>query len=234
MRKALVVSIISLTTGCYFGPPKVPAGWSVSAPTSLAPTTAPSQAGRLQIIICYGRGSSTHACLRLESPGDAPIFWDPGGQFGIDPYPYHQRKDGLVVEPIPTLSQYWDFRTGYQAERYMEVFEWDLGDTESRALHDRMTLGEVRTAYPGGMCAIAVCNFLRQCAPRGARVAHSYLLPHSLAAHLWTQKPDRVWEYVRGTSPVAYVVSTPPGPPPPPANVVSAPLATSGAVGQGE
>jgi hypothetical protein len=197
-RAAFVPALLLITAGCHSGKPLIPQGWTVSRvePGTHAPE---STGGRLQLIICYGAGLSDHAAVRIESPPDAALFWDPGGRFGTVP-PLHERARCLVLDRPPTLEQYWSFRTDFCAERWMEVFEWDLPPEEAKRLrgilHDgSIGRGGFDTDYVGLACAVGVSDFLRHSRAAGIRLDDWYFLPHSLAARLWGQHPSRAWEY---------------------------------------
>jgi hypothetical protein len=197
-RIAFLLALLPLTaTGCHSGKPLIPAGWTVSRAEPGA--HAREFPGRLQLIVCYGAGLSNHAAVRIESPPDVPLFWDPGGRFGTVP-PLHERVRCLVLDRPPTLDQYWRFRTDFCAERWMEVFEWDVAPEEAKRLREILRRGSTGrggfdTDYVGLACAVGVSDFLRYCRAAGIWLDDWYFLPHSLAARLWGQHPSRVWEY---------------------------------------
>ena len=198
LRRALrLIPMLLIAAGCHTGKPLIPQGWSVVRTGPVA--RAKESDGHLKLIICYGAGLSNHAAVRIESPPGEPLFWDPGGRFGTVP-PLHERVRCVVLGRPPTLEQYWHFRTDFCAERWMEVFEWDLPADEAKRLRTILCDGSAGrggfdTDYVGLACAVGVSDFLRYSRAAGIRLGDWYFLPHSLAAVLWCQHPTRVWEY---------------------------------------
>lgn len=198
----LVTSAFGLV-GCHAGRPVTPEGWHLLPDEGqLAERSA---AGRLQVFICYGAMLSNHAALRIELPKGG-VFWDPAGGFAVGDAAWDRRND-VIWDRLPTVADYWHFREVGCNEPFMEIYEWDLEEQEAQRLHDVIRKGgsritgepnEFRTETAGLFCSIAVCKYLQRFASPFMEVPEHWLMPHKLGAHLYSQKPSRVWVFVHG------------------------------------
>ena len=75
---------VCILTGCFHAPaPHLPSTWFITH-TDLESITNRPEKARLQVIIASGWITDNHTALRLESPGQPVVFWDPGGGYGTD------------------------------------------------------------------------------------------------------------------------------------------------------
>lgn len=135
------------------------------------------------------------------------MLFDPGGRYGTFKNDPHERVRCVVLDRCPTLDQYWDWRTNWCGERWTEVFEWDLSPGRANALWDVLHAGSLDRRpfdpdYVGMACCLGVSDFLRAYGSPEVRLGERYFVPSNLAAFLWTQRPDRAWEfrYPEGTA----------------------------------
>lgn len=210
-RMLIAIMLAAGLAGCHTGQHVTPDGWQlVPDDGKLAERSA---AGRLQVFICYGPMLSTHAALRVELT-DGGVFWDPAGGFAVDSmegnaakHARWDRRNDVMWADTPSVLEYWHFREVGCNEPFMEMYEWDLDDAEAQQLHDAIRKGgsritgeknEFRTGTAGMFCCIAVCKYLQRFASHRMTVPEQWLMPHKLGAHLFSQKPSRVWLFVHG------------------------------------
>jgi hypothetical protein len=158
------------------------------------------------VLLHYDAVRSTHVTLRVTTPGLAPVFWDPGGAYGLTRPSYGRRHDVILAQP-PDLPTWWRYRVTWLREPLMLVFEWDLPADQTRRMHRALMHGAehgreaqaFRTLRSPGMCNFAVAEFLRRYAsPPVSRRLASSLMPDTLAGQLWDQRPDRVLKFTGG------------------------------------
>ena len=195
---------ISLLAGCVHGPaPHRPAGWDHTRIDLKAVADSPNQP-LLQVIIVYGPWWCHHSALRLVCPDRPVLFWDPGGSYGI----FHQediRSKDLIRKDPPDLEAYLKFSWNFSSVE-VEVFEWDLEVEYAHELYDVLyygtnknhPAGKFTTPTIGGLCCVALSDFLHRFATKVMTVPKSYFFPHDLARVLYTQSPRRVLAFRRG------------------------------------
>ena len=209
----ILIILISLLAGCVHGPaPYRPTSWDHS-PTDLKTVADIPNQSLLQVIIVYGPWWCHHSALRLVCPDRPVLFWDPGGSYGI----FHQediRSKDLIRKDPPDLEAYLRFSWNYSSVE-VEVFEWDLEQEVALELYDVLyygtnknhPAGKFATATMGGLCCVALSDFLHRFATRVMTVPKSYFFPHDLARVLYTQSPKRVLAFRRGKQ----LIYVPPG-----------------------
>ncbi len=190
--------------GCVHGPARYrPASWDHARVDLKSVADTPDQP-LLQVIIVYGPWWCHHSALRLVCPDRPVLFWDPGGSYGT----FHQediRSKDLIVKNPPDLEAYLQFTWKYSSVE-VEVFEWDLGLEPAQELYDVLSsgtnknhpAGKFKTATMGGLCCVALSDFLHRFATKIMTVPKSYFFPHDLARVLYTQSPKRVLAFRRG------------------------------------
>ncbi|MBB6428719.1 hypothetical protein [Algisphaera agarilytica] len=198
-----------LTSGCRSGA-VAPAGWTADETADVAPEAWQSEAQavrdrtpRLQVFIHYSRTHSTHTALRVTTPGKPPVFWDPGGAYGLTK-PSYGRKNDVILDAPPDLPTWWVYRKRWLKEPFLYVFEWDLEAPHARAMRDALLDGAIngrkaevfQTIRTPGLCVFGMCEFLRTYGPPHISTElHTNLLPNTLAMQLWDENPDRVLRY---------------------------------------
>ncbi len=201
MLTALVA--VGLLSGCHAGRHITPDGWHLH--TEAGELANRPAASRLQIFICYGPFLSTHSAMRIEM-ADGGVFWDPAGGFAVDDSKWDRRND-VMWAGTPSVLEYWHFREVGCNEPFMEMYEWDIDADEAKRLHDIIRKGgsratgednEFRTGTAGMFCCIVICKFAQRFMDQFIHVPEHWLMPHKLGAHLWSQKPSRVWVFVHG------------------------------------
>ena len=184
--------------GCHGPSPMRPPTWTG---TEVSPMTlVDREQARLHVFIIYTSTMCSHTVLRIHSPTHGTVFWDPAGGYGEPDYPVKaKRYRDLVVDPIPTVLDYLDFRQ-YLPTAEMEIFEFELEDSEARrmidVLHSVMSDAPDRfdTRTSPFYCGKRISEFLADHA-RGVVEVTPKFYPHDLAAQLYAQPPDRVLVY---------------------------------------
>jgi hypothetical protein len=157
----------------------------------------------LQVIIVYGPWWCHHSALRLVSPDQPVLFWDPGGAYGTHISLDVRSKDLILIDP-PDLETYLQFAWRYSSVE-VEVFEWDIPPEDAHELYDILIrgtdkthpAGKFSTTTMGGFCSVNLSDFLRRFAGKKMVVPKSYFCPHNLARVLYTQSPRRVLVFRR-------------------------------------
>lgn len=193
-----------LVIGCVHAPaPHRPTDW-VNTPIDLKSVTDNPNQPLLQVIIVYGPWWCHHSALRLVCPDRPVLFWDPGGSYGV----FHQEdirnKDLIRISP-PDLETYLQFTWIYSSVE-VEVFEWDLTLEHAREMYDILLrgtdknhpAGRFTTPTMGGLCCVALSDFLHRFATKTMTVPKSFFFPHDLARVLYTQSPKRILVFRRG------------------------------------
>jgi hypothetical protein len=198
LAASLLIALLLASVGCHSGHALVPSGWTIAKAQPLA-ATQPA-VGHLQVFICYGDPGSNHSAVRIETPDRPPLFFDPGGKFGAVGLHRVMRYRCVILDHVPSVPEYWNWRTDFCGERWMEMFEWDLppdrADRLWQVLKDgSQKKGDFDPDYVGLACTLGVSDFLRQYGEPNVHLQQRFFIPHNLAAYLWTQRPDRVWEF---------------------------------------
>lgn len=180
---------------------------SHSSPSS--PISTDSTAPRLQVIITYDGGLSSHSALRLISDKKKVTFWDPAGAYGLVGHitdqegkrirPYGKRHRDIVVTHIPDIPTYMRFRW-FVGDSSVEIFEWDLPTQQTQELDEILQKGtdenhprgEFHTETIPAFCSIAISDFLSRFTKPTITLANTYLWPHDLGEALLEQSPSRV------------------------------------------
>ena len=156
----------------------------------------------MYIFIMYDKNMCAHTALRIHSPQNGVIFWDPAGGYGKPEHPVvAKRRDDLVIDPIPTNSDYLSFRHHLPTSK-VEIFEFDISPSQSKRLIGLLTpqAGQkyalFRTDTNPMFCASAISKFLSQHATDVVRVQKTFF-PHNLSAALYEANPTRIvlWDY---------------------------------------
>jgi len=195
---------ICLLMGCVHGPaPYRPASWDNTRFNLKSVADNPDQP-LLQVIIVYGPWWCHHSALRLVCPDRPVLFWGPGGSYGV----FHQeeiRSKDLIRKNPPDLEAYLQFSWNFSSVE-VEIFEWDLGPEHAHELYDVLSngtnknhpAGRFTTTTMGGLCCVALSDFLHRFATKIMTVPRSFFFPHDLARVLYTQSPKRVLAFRRG------------------------------------
>lgn len=213
MNRAALALVILLAVGCHHAG-TAPQGWrgvafspgavvnkgNPAQPASVNETNEPH--GTLQVLICYGKVLSNHTALRLVTPGEQTIFWDPGGTF-LQHDPTRARRHDVLTQNAPDLMEWWHYRRDGCREPILEVYEWSLHTDQARRLHgvllnhrDPENTDQIFEPDAGGLqCCTRVSGFLMRFAGGRPNVNKAYFWPHKLGEHLWSQHPDRVWVF---------------------------------------
>lgn len=188
-----------------------PDGWEAQAIPSRQ-ASDPTGQPRLQVVICYSKLISSHACLRLEGGNNQMLLWDPGGSYGEDMPGYHRQGDVLLDRHALTLDQLWIYRQSGCGEPYMLVFEWQLTPEQARRcrqlFEQSLQQGDsgdgFHTDAPGGGCSVYVSRFLTKHCPVLQGLSGNWFWPHNLAQTLWQRQPGCVLLYQRGQPVMRY------------------------------
>lgn len=193
-----------LLMGCVHVPaPYRPNSW-LSSPIDLKSIADNPSQPLLQIIIVYGPAWCNHSALRLVCPDRPVLFWDPGGGYGISDPVDVRSKDLIRINP-PDLETYLQFTWNHSSIE-VEVFEWNLTLEHARELYDVLLhgtdqnhpAGRFTTTTMGGLCCVALSDFLHRFATKTMTVPKSFFYPHDLARMLYTQSPKRVLAFRHG------------------------------------
>ena len=161
----------------------------------------------LQIFIMYGELGCSHAALRVEVTSDKTVFWDPAGGYGIAGSVDAIRLKDLVIDPVPTVGEYLEFRNEVPTEA-AEIFEFVLERSDADYLYGVLKQSNTETLYDtqgiGLFCSYHISEFLEKFAARILSVKQVFL-PHSLAEQLYQQQPERV--LIVRFSKAGYVIS---------------------------
>jgi hypothetical protein len=212
-------SLLWLAAVCIFGsactfnrgPTKGWIGETISTSATQPSGGASGGGGRLDVIIPYDKLLAGHAALRLTGPGELGLLWDPGGYFGEHDPHYHRMHD-LLLDPAPTVEDYWLGRWHSYGDSYMLAFEWDLSPAETLRLRtvlvDGMWHGDGPECYDpaaiGGACALTISDFLKHFASERTHIHEAWLWPGFMAEHLWADSPDRVYMFDANGPTVVY------------------------------
>jgi len=194
----LALILLSFISGCAHSPlpfvekelERVPAGMKVKE--------CSSNISCLQVFIMYGSISCSHTAIRLQVTEDKTVFWDPAGGYGRVGSVHATRVKDLVVNPVPTVEEYLQFRTEITTEA-AEIFEFWLERSDAEYLYGVLRQsgekGSADTLYDtqgvGLFCSYQVSEFLEKFAGRRVSVKQVFL-PHNLAKQLYREHPDRV------------------------------------------
>jgi hypothetical protein len=202
-----------LLVGCFHAPGAYrPDNWVNNRIDLKSVADNPNQP-LLQVIIVYGPWWCHHSALRLVSPGQPVLFWDPGGAYGTHLSLDVRSKDLIRINP-PDLETYLQFGWRYSSVE-VEVFEWDVSSEDAHELYNILIngtdkthpAGKFTTMTIGGFCSVNLSDFLHRFASKIMIVPKSFFLPHNLARVLYTQSPKRVLVFRRDKQ-IMYV---PPG-----------------------
>ncbi|MEM9915699.1 MAG: hypothetical protein AAF911_12125 [Planctomycetota bacterium] len=199
-----------LGTGCRSGS-VVPDGWGIDPAAAATPAEAwqaeaqaqRDDAPRLQVFIHYAHTHGSHVAVRVTTPDQPAVFWDPGGAYGMTK-PAYGRKHDIILDAPPDLPTWWSYRQKWLNEPFLYVFEWDLEAPQARAMRHALLDGathgrsaeEFQTVRTPGLCVIAVSDFLRTYGPPHiSPKLRSNFWPNTLALQLWRQQPTRVLRY---------------------------------------
>ncbi len=165
-------------------------------------TTATQPVNLMQVLVCYSATSATHTAFRLESAQSGIIFWDPAGSYGISDSSITRTLDRVLESP-PTIDMYKHWLLYRTRDVGLEVFEWELDSKEATRLYSILLDGTDKTHPEGSFhtsgiglfCCWKVCDFLDRFGPEFLSIPERWMNPSSLATHLWTQQPSRVWVF---------------------------------------
>jgi len=194
-----LILLFCLVPGCHHGG-TAPANWTGTPinPSQADEQEDPSQS-TLQVFICYGKVFPNHTALRLRSPGQQTLMWDPGGTYH-QADPTRARSHDVLTQNAPTVDEWWQYRRDGCLEPVMEVFQWSLDAPQAQRLHTLLTdhqdpAAPNETFEPDGgglQCCKKVSEFLMRFADDKPAVPAKMFWPHKLAEHLWTQSPQSV------------------------------------------
>ena len=200
----ILLLLTCLTVSCVHAPaPYRPGSW-VNTPIDMKSVADNPNHSLLQVIIVYGPWWCHHSALRLVCPDRPVLFWDPGGSYGIFHKEEIRSKDLILIDP-PDLEAYLQFSWRFSSVE-VEVFEWDLTTGQAKELYDVLLngtdknhpAGKFSTTTMGGLCCVALSDFLHRFAKKTMNVPKSFFFPHDLARVLYTQSPRRVLAFRRG------------------------------------
>lgn len=216
LRQTLfAVSWSLFLSGCVIGPaPYLPDTWKMQSP-SIQRVSEMRHTPRLQVLIMYSGGASSHSALRLVGRENDVLLWDPAGDYArFDGRDFFQenaknqlprRMRDLIIRDPPTLETYAQFRWSLD-DTSVKVFEWDISPTQADQL--RLILLEgTDELHPSGsfssltwpfMCTVAVSDFLQRFTKPIIHISDWYFFPHHLAETLYQQTPDRVRIFYTG------------------------------------
>jgi len=85
------------------------------------------------------------------------------------------------------------------SEAFNLVYEWRLSEASARQKYAILTgeSGNFETGAAGGACSFSVSRFLMEHATDCVTLRGRTFMPHTLARHLWTQRPDYVYVFQR-------------------------------------
>lgn len=219
---SLLWIVLLFGAGCRSGS-IVPDDWAPAPDAAWQGDAHRDRQPRVQVLVCYDRLRSTHTALRVTTAEGEPVFWDPGGAYGLAK-PEYGRVNDMVLDEPPTTAKWWEFRSRWMHEPFAYIFEWDLDPGQAQTMRDLLLEGAQTPPGDGrwstkttpGLCNIRICRFLQRHGSPVVDPPSSYLLPDGLAIRLWHQNPDRVLRYAgEYTSPPT--VWLPPGDEPEPA-----------------
>jgi hypothetical protein len=194
-----LTTFLLIASGCMHKPaPNLPAHWQ-GKPIAMA-SLVDSETDKMYVFVMYDKSMCAHTVLRIHSPAHGTVFWDPAGGYGKPEHPVvAKRRDDLVIDPIPTIPDYLDFRQ-YLPTSKVEIFEFDIQPSESERLINllRPKLGERRAPYKTETapmyCATAISKFLSEHA-RDIINVKKHFFPHALSAELYAANPTRIILY---------------------------------------
>jgi hypothetical protein len=199
--KTKIFGLVALTvlTGCMHRPaPNLPVHWQGKPIPMESLEDKPTD--KLYVFVMYDKSMCAHTVLRISSPDHGTVFWDPAGGFGKPEYPVvAERRHDLVVDPIPTIPQYLDFRQ-YLPTSKVEIFEFDISESQAERLIGllRPEIGEKRAPYKTATdpmyCSTAISKFLSLHAKDILSVEKSFF-PHAFSAQLYAANPTRIILY---------------------------------------
>jgi len=217
----LICFQMMMVSGCVVGPaPYLPHDWT-SPPYETGDQQDQPPPARLQVFITYSGLETSHSALRLMTNDGRVVFWDPGGDYGRfdsnwnakhGSFPKGTRRDNdLVLSNPPTIKTFAQWRWTLH-DTSLEVFEWDLDDTQARQLQQVLLYG-TDDAHPAGrfstwtypmFCTMATSDFLKRFASPMIQLPQQYFFPDTLAKALYTQSPSRVHVYTRTGAKTVY------------------------------
>ena len=156
----------------------------------------------LQVMIVYGASSSNHVALRIFSPLEGTIFWDPAGYYGRQGSQKADRINDVLIDDAPSLKAYIKFRTETEfPSKLMEMFEWHLTVQQANIMRNILIKGSgpvlpapgvFRTKGAGLFCGSDISNFLEQAAGDIMTVKQVFF-PDALEKQLYEQSPANVY-----------------------------------------
>lgn len=197
-RTFLVFCLLVLISSCAHSPLPFVAKGLKRVPGSQKDNECSSNTSCLQIFIMYGEFSCAHTALRVQINENKTVFWDPAGGYGIAGSVNAVRVKDLVISPVPTVSEYLEFRSVIPTEA-AEIFEFEIERRDAEYLYNVLSQSSKEsdpeasydTQGVGLFCSYHVSEFLEKFAGRVLSVKQVFF-PHSLAKQLYTQRPNRV------------------------------------------
>lgn len=197
-RGGFCLVLLLAMSGCHSPAPFLPINW---APKEINPLSLEdSQQAKLHVFIMYSSRMCSHTTLRIYAPGHGVVFWDPAGGYGTPEYPVvAKRRSDLVVDPIPSVLEYIDFRQYLPTSR-AEIFEFNLSGEKAIQMIDILRSGKHSdggrfiTRTDAFYCSSSISEFLERYAGDEIRVTKEFF-PHNLARQLYQNKPARVFIY---------------------------------------
>lgn len=181
-----------------------------------------THSSRLQVIITYDGGLSSHSAIRLELDPNQVTFWDPAGAYGLVGYildqegnrirRYGKRERDIVITHIPDILTYINFRW-HVGDSSVEVFEWNIPRQQAKELwgilrnetDENHPKGQFQTDTAPAFCSIAISDFLQRFTTPTITLADSYLWPHNLAEALLKQGPSKVRLFSKGNPETIFI-----------------------------
>ena len=208
-RILLILSMCFPAVGCHHAG-TAPPGWygepvgaqDTNGPANQAQGNGHPATGTLQVVICYGTVLSNHTALRLTTPNQPALFWDPGGTYKHDDPAYARRHD-VLTQNAPSIEEWWRYRRDGCREPVMEVYRWSIDAEQAKRMYHVLTeyadpADPAQTFEPdaGGLqCCKRVSELLIRFADGRPGVKKNYFWPHELGEHLWSQQPEDVTVY---------------------------------------
>ncbi|GJL56789.1 MAG: hypothetical protein NPIRA02_39210 [Nitrospirales bacterium] len=215
-----------MLSGCVAGPaPYLPHDW-ITQPSQTIDERKQSTHARLQVFITYSGLETSHSALRIVTQKGHAIFWDPGGNYGRFDDDWNaehgsfplgiQRRNDLILSNPPSVDTFAKWRWTLH-DTSLEVFEWDVTDTQAQQLQ-QILLNGTDASHPAGsfstwtfpmFCTMATSDFLKRFTAPMIQLPQQYFFPDKLAQALYSQAPSRVHVYKRDGVKTVY---SPPGP----------------------
>ncbi len=181
-----------ILAGCHGGRIPLATDWKMAPVAEGYETETKPTRPTMRIVAAFD-WSGDHISLWVGNRRYGWIIWDPGSWFTDHPmYDGYTRKKDLIIDRIPSLQTYWNWRLLDLGILAMLAFEWDISLHESERLYSILTDGSYDTDHLPATCGVAMSKFLNSYTSFAVPGLPASIQPLAIADKLWEYNPSRV------------------------------------------